>query len=885
MESSNTSEDLELTTICNEQALNNYDKEIKNDKEIKRLGSLQPVELAAEGNLTELTTTINILDIDHKYQFGFTLLHYAAKENRVEVIEYLVTSGCDVNAVDDDGQTPLYKSAMFGHQQSVQLLIDKGADVNKVDNNGNTPLHVAIMSGGGFNIIKALLKKADPCIQNNDNQNVLHVAVKHHKVDNIDLFLNHKQAAVLIATTDKDGLTPLLLAVSLGHLDTTERFLKLPKMNTFVKTHQGKNIIHLAAATNDAILLSLLLDSHDTLHLINEADNMLSTPLHDAADKGQLKQVEILLDRGAMIKSTIDGYSPLHYACLQGHLNIAKKLSERHPFQINLSTHNKDTPLHLAARSSHAAIVKFLLDSGASITHNKQQASFLDLALFNWDCEVATVTVKHKRWQECLDFISPIHPAPIISLIRNIPEVAQIVMDHSITSAKLHPTHPCYWKHYDFKYILDMPKDSEDVKNSPRSLLWFILHYLQFLLTFERTNNSKPLKVIRTMYEFKRCKLYTHPLLLAFLNLKWIKYGRLYIQIRAATLVLLTMLLTLLITISDPPRKYIDAAGQNITSCNDSNISQSLKMSDNDDNISQSLKIIVLVIDAVYTLLLIVQVTFFIRLRKIFHPGHFCFEVASVICTAVFLITEPTKWIAAVGALFCSWVALNLFSRYLDVFGLYTIMFYELLFKILKVMLVGLYYIIGCGLILYILIGEETLYDHPIKAVCAAFFYSISRLSVDVIGTKEEEDTLQYPIATYAMILLFNIVLPMTLINLLIGIAVFKIGAIQDGALRYQAELKIRLFLELDPIIPEILQYKIYPKRHKVKGSSFEFSMIGGMWNRITSFFAYNDEPERKEVIVMNQKDNEIQEVINRISQLENQIECILKILTTDSRK
>ena len=135
------------------------------------------------------------------------------------------------------------------------------------------------------------------------------------------------------------------------------------------------------------------------------------------------------------------------------------------------------------------------------------------------------------------------------------------------------------------------------------------------------------------------------------------------------------------------------------------------------------------------------------------------------------------------------------------------------------------------------------------------------------------------------MILLFNIVLPMTLINLLIGIAVFKIGAIQDGALRYQAELKIRLFLELDPIIPEILQYKIYPKRHKVKGSSFEFSMIGGMWNRITSFFAYNDEPERKEVIVMNQKDNEIQEVINRISQLENQIECILKILTTDSRK
>ena len=867
MESNNTSaEDLELTMISNDQALNSY------DKRIKRLSSSQPVELAAEGNLTELTTTINVSDIDHKYQFGFTLLHYAAKENRVEVIEYLVTSGCDINAVDDDEQTPLHKSAMFGHRQSVQLLIDKGANVNKMDNNGNTPLHVAVMSGGDFDIIKALVKKADPCIQNNDNQNVLHVAVRYHKVDSIDLILNHKQASVLIATTDKDGFTPAHLAVSLGHLDTTEKFLKQPKVNIFTIIHQGKNIIHLAAATSNAALLSLLLDSHNTLHLINEVDNMLHTPLHDAADKGQLKQVETLLDRGATIKSTVDGYSPLHYACLQGHLSVVKKLSERHPFQNDLFTRNKDTPLHLAARNGHATIVKFLLDSGVLLTHNKEHASFLDIALFNRDYEVASIAVKHKRWQECLDFTSPIHPAPIINLIHNIPEVAQIVMDHSITSAKLHPTHPCYWKHYDFKYILDMPKDNGDTKSSPRSLLWFILYYLQFLLSFDRTNNSKPLKVIRTMYEYKRSQLYTHPLLLTFLNLKWIKYGRLYIQIRAAGLVLLTILLTLLISISDPPRRIIDTAGQNTTS-------------DNDGNISQALKIIVLIMDAFYALLLIVQVTFFIRLRKIFHLGHFCFEVASVIFTAVFLIIDPTKWIAAVGALLCSWVALNLFSRYFDVFGLYTIMFYELLFKILKVMLVGLYYIIGCGLVLYILIGEETLYDRPFKAVSAAFYSSMARLSISIVETKEEDDTLQYPVITYAMILLFNLVLPVTLFNLLIGIAVRKIGTIQDRALQYQGELKIRLFLELDPIIPEIFQHKIYPKRHKVKGSSFEFSMIGGVWNRITSFFAYNDESEETEVTITNQKGNETQEILNRIYQIENQIECILKILTTNSRK
>ena len=42
---------------------------------IKRVKSLQPVELATEGNLSELEKTIDLSQIDHKYQFGFILLH------------------------------------------------------------------------------------------------------------------------------------------------------------------------------------------------------------------------------------------------------------------------------------------------------------------------------------------------------------------------------------------------------------------------------------------------------------------------------------------------------------------------------------------------------------------------------------------------------------------------------------------------------------------------------------------------------------------------------------------------------------------------------------------------------------------------------------------
>ena len=205
---------------------------------------------------------------------------------------------------------------MFGHTEAVKLLVSKGANVNQINSNSNTPLHVVIMSGGDYHIAKALIEKSNLGIQNNDDQNVLHVAVKYHKVDIITLILNHKQAPALITDSDKDGLTPIHIAVSFGHLDSVGKLLKQPQITMFGNTNQGKNIIHLAAATSNTVLLSLLLDSYSTLHLINEADNKLCTSLHDAANKGQLKHVEILLDRGAMIKSNVDGFSPLHYACL-----------------------------------------------------------------------------------------------------------------------------------------------------------------------------------------------------------------------------------------------------------------------------------------------------------------------------------------------------------------------------------------------------------------------------------------------------------------------------------------------------------------------------------------------------------------------------------------
>ncbi len=59
------------------------------------------------------------------------------------------------------------------------------------------------------------------------------------------------------------------------------------------------------------------------------------------------------------------GYTALHYACLNGHIEIVKKLLDKNNNVINFVNNERETPLHLASKNGHTEIVDLLIKNGA----------------------------------------------------------------------------------------------------------------------------------------------------------------------------------------------------------------------------------------------------------------------------------------------------------------------------------------------------------------------------------------------------------------------------------------------------------------------------------------------------------------------------------------
>ncbi|KAL1747147.1 hypothetical protein HDZ31DRAFT_32642 [Schizophyllum fasciatum] len=67
----------------------------------------------------------------------YTPMHAAASYGQLQVLEYLISRGGDVNVTDSDGDTPLYTVEDI---PTAQFLVDRGATIARTNNEGISPI-------------------------------------------------------------------------------------------------------------------------------------------------------------------------------------------------------------------------------------------------------------------------------------------------------------------------------------------------------------------------------------------------------------------------------------------------------------------------------------------------------------------------------------------------------------------------------------------------------------------------------------------------------------------------------------------------------------------------------------------------------------------------
>ena len=130
---------------------------------------------------------------------------------------------------------------------------------------------------------------------------------------------------------------------------------------------QKQTPLHLAAQFGQLSVCSLLLELGASL---DSTDDHGQKPIHLAAQSNKPEVVKLLVTKrpNLVSVSTKDGSTCAHIAASGGSIAVIEELM-KHDLNVVLNSRNKvndSTPLHIATEGGHFDVVKKLLDAGAS---------------------------------------------------------------------------------------------------------------------------------------------------------------------------------------------------------------------------------------------------------------------------------------------------------------------------------------------------------------------------------------------------------------------------------------------------------------------------------------------------------------------------------------
>lgn len=284
------------------------------------------------------------------------------------IVRLLVEHGADVRARQESGET---KSTILPNLVSVapvktlEFVLDKGAavDINKPQSSNLsdlTPLRMAVRAVRPKVVRLLLGRGANPGASDKgrDGGIILEAAYLKETPESLEVVRLLLEGGARADISDTLGRNPVQLAEEEGNF----RLAALLK-----KFGGGEATISPAAAMSRAIYSG---DTEAALRLLKDGfdpDGILpggAPVLYEAAFAGDERLTQALLDKGADVKKKWSLGTPLHGAANSGEAGLVRLLLARGA-EIDANDGYQGTPLAQAAAEGHVAVIRLLLKAGA----------------------------------------------------------------------------------------------------------------------------------------------------------------------------------------------------------------------------------------------------------------------------------------------------------------------------------------------------------------------------------------------------------------------------------------------------------------------------------------------------------------------------------------
>ncbi|XP_042570143.1 transient receptor potential cation channel subfamily A member 1-like [Cyprinus carpio] len=745
-----------------------------------------PLHLAVRGGNIEVIKLCIIKGarVDQQQCDKSTALHFACTQGALEAVKIMLSSYNKVediiNIRDGANQTPLHRATLFDHVELVEYLISKEAEIDCIDCNGLSPLLMASRCGAWKTVAFLLSIGADFRIKDKVGCNFLHFVVLQPKgLKNLpETVLQSNAVKEMLSDEDVEGCTPLHYACKLGIHDSVKNMLGL---NIFVgqKSREKKSALHFAAEYGRINTCKRLLETLTDSKMLNDWDEKGLTPLHLASMAGHTQVVELLLRSGALFQSDYKGWSCLHHAAAEGYTETMKILLAANVKLLDETNEDGNTALHIAAQAGHVSAVMLLLDMGAEISLNNADNSFLHEAVRNEKKDVVNAVIESERCGEAIKSFKATSSCPVMDIIEFLPESFKHLLDRCILESDHDANSPDYHIKYDFQW-LQAPIQSMKYARADKAIKF------------------QPLAAMNAMVRYNRLELLTHPVSRKYLEMKWKVYGSKVHLLNLAVYLLGLLPLTYLILNLRPK--------QEVFGNNTSVIMVPISFREQKSLISVCI-IMVLVFNVYSICKELVQlaqqrINYFTDFSN---PADWGAAISSLVFVIpmCFNLENTWQWEAGAFAILTSWIAFLLYFQRFERIGIYVVMFGGIVRTLLCIMILFIFLLLAFGLAFYALMLHQDEFSSISLALAQTFVMTVGELNYQsTFQNAYENGRMAFPGVTYFIFVIFVLLMPILLMNLMIGLAVGDIAEVQRNAELKRIAMQIDLHTALEKKLP-----------------------------------------------------------------------------------